>query len=110
MAARNSRSTVQKQSVPAGDEAGRQVGRGGRVEMCCGGGFGCGAGIRHSDARQRKRWAEKGDRIRVTMRRIYFDNNATTPLLSEVFEAMKPYLLESFGNASSVHGQGQQAR
>jgi cysteine desulfurase len=44
------------------------------------------------------------------MRRIYFDNNATTPLLSEVFEAMKPYLLESFGNASSVHGQGQQAR
>jgi cysteine desulfurase len=44
------------------------------------------------------------------MRRIYFDNNATTPLLPEVFEAMRPYLLESFGNASSIHRQGQQAR
>jgi cysteine desulfurase len=44
------------------------------------------------------------------MRRIYFDNNATTPLLPTVFEAMRPYLLESFGNASSIHQQGQQAR
>jgi cysteine desulfurase len=44
------------------------------------------------------------------MRRFYFDNNATTPLLPEVFEAMRPYLLESFGNASSIHQQGQQAR
>src|SRR5208337_737259 len=44
------------------------------------------------------------------MRRIYFDNNATTPLLPEVFEAMRPYLLENFGNASSIYRQGQQAR
>jgi cysteine desulfurase len=44
------------------------------------------------------------------MRRIYFDNNATTPLLPDVFEAMQPYLLGSFGNASSIHQQGQQAR
>lgn len=44
------------------------------------------------------------------MRRIYFDNNATTPLLPEVFAAMQPYLLGSFGNASSIHQQGQQAR
>jgi cysteine desulfurase len=44
------------------------------------------------------------------MRRIYFDNNATTPLLPKVFEAMQPYLLGSFGNASSIHQQGQQAR
>jgi cysteine desulfurase len=44
------------------------------------------------------------------MRRIYFDNNATTPLLPGVFEAMRPYLMESFGNASSIHRQGQQAR
>lgn len=44
------------------------------------------------------------------MRRIYFDNNATTPLLPEVFESMRPYLLESFGNASSIHQQGQRAR
>ena len=44
------------------------------------------------------------------MQRIYMDANATTPLLPEVFEAMRPYLLESFGNASSIHQQGQQAR
>jgi cysteine desulfurase len=44
------------------------------------------------------------------MRRVYLDNNATTPLLSEVFEAMRPSFLERFGNASSIHQQGQQAR
>jgi len=44
------------------------------------------------------------------MRRIYLDNNATTPLAVEVFEAMKPYFLEDFGNASSIHWYGQQAK
>ena len=44
------------------------------------------------------------------MERIYLDANATTPLLPEVFDAMRPYLLENFGNASSTHRQGQQAR
>ena len=44
------------------------------------------------------------------MRRIYMDANATTPLLPEVFEAMRPFYVESFGNASSIHQQGQYAR
>src|ERR1700733_13940091 len=44
------------------------------------------------------------------MRRIYMDANATTPLLPEVFEAMRPYWMEHFGNASSIHQQGQHAR
>src|ERR1700730_15673133 len=44
------------------------------------------------------------------MRRIYLDANATTPLLPEVFEAMRPFWMEHYGNASSIHQQGQQAR
>lgn len=44
------------------------------------------------------------------MHRVYLDNNATSPLLPEVFEAMRPYFVEDFGNASSIHQQGQQAR
>jgi cysteine desulfurase len=38
------------------------------------------------------------------------DANATTPLHPEVLEAMRPFLLEQFGNASSIHQEGQQAR
>ncbi len=38
------------------------------------------------------------------------DANATTPLLPEVLDAMRPWLLEKFGNASSIHQHGQQAR
>jgi cysteine desulfurase len=38
------------------------------------------------------------------------DANATTPLLPEVLETIRPYFIERFGNASSVHSFGQQAR
>ncbi len=44
------------------------------------------------------------------MRRAYLDNNATTPVLPEVLQAMQPYFLEQFGNASSIHHHGQQTR
>ncbi|MGA3132322.1 MAG: cysteine desulfurase family protein [Terracidiphilus sp.] len=44
------------------------------------------------------------------MRRVYCDANATTPLAPEVLEAMRPYLMEEFGNASSIYFEGQRAR
>jgi cysteine desulfurase len=44
------------------------------------------------------------------MQRIYMDANATTPVLAEVVEAMRPFWTEGFGNASSIHQQGQHAR
>jgi cysteine desulfurase len=44
------------------------------------------------------------------MRRIYMDANATTPLLPEVADVMRPWWESSFGNASAVHSFGREAR
>jgi len=41
---------------------------------------------------------------------VYFDNAATTPLDPQVFEQMKPYLLNHFGNPSSIHSHGREVR
>ena len=42
--------------------------------------------------------------------RVYLDNAATTTLDPEVFEAMKPFMLEDFGNPSSTHAHGRKVR
>src|SRR5262245_59196900 len=46
----------------------------------------------------------------MPMDRIYLDNASTTPLLPEVHEAMRPYLMDLFGNPASAHADGRRAR
>lgn len=43
-------------------------------------------------------------------RKVYLDHSATTPLAAEVYEAMKPFLQERFGNPNSLHSWGREAR
>lgn len=43
-------------------------------------------------------------------RRVYFDHYSATPVLPEVFEAMRPYFMEQFGSPSSLHQLGLRAR
>ncbi len=42
--------------------------------------------------------------------KVYLDNGATTPIAEEVLETMLPYLKEKYGNASSLHAWGREAR
>jgi len=44
------------------------------------------------------------------MRKVYMDYAATTPTHPEALEAMLPYFSEKFGNPSSIHGFGQEAK
>ena len=44
------------------------------------------------------------------MRHVFLDHQSTTPVLPEVFEAMRPYFTEAFGNPSSLHRYGLQVR
>ena len=44
------------------------------------------------------------------MKRVYMDNSATTPVKQEVLDAMIPYFTEHYGNASSIHSFGQDAK
>ena len=46
----------------------------------------------------------------VTMRRVYFDNAASTPVSEAVIDAMLPVLREQFGNPSSIYAEGRSAR
>jgi hypothetical protein len=41
---------------------------------------------------------------------IYFDHNATTPVLPEVFEAMRPYFCDEWGNPSSAYRFGSKLK
>jgi len=45
-----------------------------------------------------------------SIQKVYLDHSATTPVAKEVVEAMQPYFSEIYGNPSSIHQWGQQAR
>src|SRR5438876_676663 len=59
-----------------------------------------------------RRWRALGGHrsYNLPVSRIYLDHNATTPLDPRVLDAMLPILREGFGNPSSLHWFGQQAR
>ena len=61
---------------------------------------------------QASRWEVAGQNTRkmTASRRIYLDHSATTPVDPRVAAAMARALTENYGNPSSVHGFGQQAR
>ena len=55
-------------------------------------------------------WPEKMTQNRAPDGIVYMDHAGTTPLAPEVLRAMTPYFTELFGNPSSIHAVGQQAR
>jgi len=46
----------------------------------------------------------------MAIQQVYLDHQSATPVLPEVFEAMRPFFSEAFGNPSSLHQQGVRAR
>ena len=46
----------------------------------------------------------------MTKTKIYMDNAATTKLSDKAFEAMVPFLIDSYGNASSIYALGREAQ
>ena len=55
-------------------------------------------------------WLKLAKNINLNfMNKIYFDHSATTPIDKKVLKAMKPFLSNKFGNASSLHSFGQEA-
>src|SRR6266403_1941317 len=54
--------------------------------------------------------ADPASVLMTAQRRVYLDHSATTPVYRRVLAAMTPFLSEKFGNPSSVHLLGQEAR
>ena len=52
----------------------------------------------------------EGKGVPIMNKRYYLDHNATTPVRPEVIDAMLPYLKDGYGNASSLHAVGREAR
>ena len=49
-------------------------------------------------------------KVRIMGKSVYLDYAATTPVDREVYKAMRPYFSDKFGNPSSVHRRGQEAK
>ncbi len=68
--------------------------------------------IRGLYRQEKERWIEeslKGKKM-LPSRKVYLDHNATSPLDPRVLETMLPYYQSRYGNASSIHSFGREAR